>query len=219
MPKLRQLYRTRIDGQPYKKLLQVRQQLPVYHHRDAILEKVSRQNVVVIAGETGSGKSTQIPQFMLEVCVVAFSGRNVLRYTANTINLFYYRPQTKRSCGKVMFSQMSVYSPRGGGVIPCGYVGGAGYFQGGVCQGGWVYRGSVGGLDMGSEEGGYPHPPSLDIEHGIWLASGWYASYWNVFLFELFCRQCLTFLKCNLKLTCKRCFQDIFQRKSLLFII
>ena len=71
VPKLRQLYRTRIDSQPYKKLLQVRQQLPVYHHRNAILEKVRSQDVVVIAGETGSGKSTQIPQFMLEVCVVA----------------------------------------------------------------------------------------------------------------------------------------------------
>ena len=90
VPKLRQLYRTRIDSQSYKKLLQVRQQLPVYHHRDAILEKVSRQNVVVIGGETGSGKSTQIPQFMLEVCVVAVSGRNVLRYVANTISLTYF---------------------------------------------------------------------------------------------------------------------------------
>ena len=85
VPKLRQLYRTRIDSQPYKKLLQIRQQLPVYHHRDAILAKVNRQNVVVIAGETGSGKSTQIPQFMLEVWTVTFCVRNILRFGFNTI--------------------------------------------------------------------------------------------------------------------------------------
>ena len=153
---MRQLYRTRTDSQPYKKLLQVRQQLPVYHHRDAILEKVRRQNVVVIAGETGSGKSTQIPQFMLEVCVVAFSDRNVLRYAANTINLFYYRPQTKFA--KVMFLHLSVYSPRGGAVVPCGYVGGGGYFQGRYVK------------VIGYIGGGYPHPPPWTSNlgyHGI----------------------------------------------------
>lgn len=51
----------------FKKLLPCRQELPVFQHQQEILELIHQQNVVVIAGETGSGKSTQIPQFILEV--------------------------------------------------------------------------------------------------------------------------------------------------------
>ncbi|MEQ2195909.1 hypothetical protein XENOCAPTIV_020224, partial [Xenoophorus captivus] len=43
-----------------------REQLPVFQHRRPILEALQRHRVVVVAGETGSGKSTQIPQFLLE---------------------------------------------------------------------------------------------------------------------------------------------------------
>ncbi|XP_029301118.1 ATP-dependent RNA helicase DHX29 [Cottoperca gobio] len=43
-----------------------REQLPVFKHRHRVLEALQRHPVVVVAGETGSGKSTQIPQFLLE---------------------------------------------------------------------------------------------------------------------------------------------------------
>ncbi|XP_029940171.1 LOW QUALITY PROTEIN: ATP-dependent RNA helicase DHX29 [Salarias fasciatus] len=43
-----------------------REQLPVFQHRLRVLEALQRHPVVVVAGETGSGKSTQIPQFLLE---------------------------------------------------------------------------------------------------------------------------------------------------------
>ncbi|XP_036385727.1 ATP-dependent RNA helicase DHX29 [Megalops cyprinoides] len=49
-----------------QRLLQERQQLPVFQHRERVLEAVRRHRVVVVAGETGSGKSTQIPQFILD---------------------------------------------------------------------------------------------------------------------------------------------------------
>ncbi|KAK5618513.1 ATP-dependent RNA helicase dhx29 [Crenichthys baileyi] len=48
------------------KLQAERMQLPVFQHRRPILEALERHRVVVVAGETGSGKSTQIPQFLLE---------------------------------------------------------------------------------------------------------------------------------------------------------
>ncbi|KAK3549943.1 hypothetical protein QTP86_016870 [Hemibagrus guttatus] len=48
------------------RLLPERQRLPVFQHRSRVLEALQRHRVVVIAGETGSGKSTQIPQFILE---------------------------------------------------------------------------------------------------------------------------------------------------------
>uniref|UniRef100_A0A3P9HX15 ATP-dependent RNA helicase DHX29 n=1 Tax=Oryzias latipes TaxID=8090 RepID=A0A3P9HX15_ORYLA len=47
------------------KLQAEREQLPVFQHRHQILEALQRHPVVVVAGETGSGKSTQIPQFLL----------------------------------------------------------------------------------------------------------------------------------------------------------
>lgn len=41
-------------------------QLPVASWRQEILSAVNMHSVVVIAGETGCGKSTQIPQYLLE---------------------------------------------------------------------------------------------------------------------------------------------------------
>ncbi|KAM9841500.1 ATP-dependent RNA helicase DHX29 [Aulostomus maculatus] len=49
-----------------QKLQADREQLPVFQHRHRVLEALQRHRVVVVAGETGSGKSTQIPQFLLE---------------------------------------------------------------------------------------------------------------------------------------------------------
>ncbi|XP_067889108.1 ATP-dependent RNA helicase DHX29 isoform X2 [Heterodontus francisci] len=50
----------------FQKLLKDRQLLPVFQHKMQILETLRKHRVVVVAGETGSGKSTQIPQFLLE---------------------------------------------------------------------------------------------------------------------------------------------------------
>ncbi|KAI5964546.1 prh1 [Candida theae] len=48
-----------------EELLKVRQNLPIYHHKDKIIQFVSENQVTIIIGETGSGKSTQIPQFLM----------------------------------------------------------------------------------------------------------------------------------------------------------
>lgn len=58
-------------GQPYsahyKSLLSVRQQLPVYQFRSQLLQAVRDNSFVVVEGETGSGKTTQIPQFLCDM--------------------------------------------------------------------------------------------------------------------------------------------------------
>ncbi|KAK4880939.1 hypothetical protein RN001_004258 [Aquatica leii] len=51
------------------KLLDFRQNLPVWSKRDEFLQLLQSNQVVIVTSETGSGKSTQIPQFILEeVC-------------------------------------------------------------------------------------------------------------------------------------------------------
>ncbi len=41
------------------------EQLPIFEKKDNIIDAISRNRVVVISGETGSGKTTQIPKFCL----------------------------------------------------------------------------------------------------------------------------------------------------------
>ncbi|KAL4233237.1 ATP-dependent RNA helicase dhx29 [Mactra antiquata] len=53
----------------YSDLLTTRQELPVYKHKDYIIKTLQKHNVVLVAGETGSGKSTQVPHFILEDCL------------------------------------------------------------------------------------------------------------------------------------------------------
>ncbi|KZT01300.1 P-loop containing nucleoside triphosphate hydrolase protein [Laetiporus sulphureus 93-53] len=48
----------------YKKILEVRKKLPVYAQMNEFLKMFSDNQVIVMVGETGSGKTTQIPQFV-----------------------------------------------------------------------------------------------------------------------------------------------------------
>ena len=50
----------------YYKLLAKRKSLPVWSSKEKILDLVEKNRIVIIQGETGSGKTTQIPQFLLE---------------------------------------------------------------------------------------------------------------------------------------------------------
>uniref|UniRef100_A0A8C5M5E8 ATP-dependent RNA helicase DHX29 n=1 Tax=Leptobrachium leishanense TaxID=445787 RepID=A0A8C5M5E8_9ANUR len=63
---LRNLFMRCRESGKYRRLLDEREQLPVFAHRNFIVETLNRYRVIVVAGETGSGKSTQVPQFLLE---------------------------------------------------------------------------------------------------------------------------------------------------------
>jgi ATP-dependent helicase HrpA len=45
-------------------------QLPISSHKDKIVQEIVKNSVVVVVGETGSGKSTQIPKMILEALAV-----------------------------------------------------------------------------------------------------------------------------------------------------
>ncbi|KAH8287336.1 hypothetical protein KR054_005923 [Drosophila jambulina] len=49
-----------------RSMVQDRQSLPIYGHRARILSLMQREQVLIIQGATGSGKSTQLPQYILE---------------------------------------------------------------------------------------------------------------------------------------------------------
>ncbi|KAI9324567.1 P-loop containing nucleoside triphosphate hydrolase protein [Obelidium mucronatum] len=59
-------FQQRKETQKYQEMQSFRQQLPVSLMKSQILDLVAKNQVVIISGETGSGKSTQIPQFLLE---------------------------------------------------------------------------------------------------------------------------------------------------------
>ncbi|KAL8267605.1 hypothetical protein R6Q59_004949 [Mikania micrantha] len=58
-----QAWQKSAEGQ---KMLVFRRSLPAYKVKDAILKYISKNQVVIISGETGCGKTAQVPQFILE---------------------------------------------------------------------------------------------------------------------------------------------------------
>lgn len=59
-------WQARQSSPQQKKMLAGRQSLPAWSQRDAIVETVKSNQVTIISGETGSGKSTQSVQFVLD---------------------------------------------------------------------------------------------------------------------------------------------------------
>eukprot|EP01026_Neomeris_dumetosa_P018383 TRINITY_DN17195_c0_g1_i4.p1 TRINITY_DN17195_c0_g1~~TRINITY_DN17195_c0_g1_i4.p1 ORF type:complete len:394 (-),score=58.26 TRINITY_DN17195_c0_g1_i4:14-1195(-) len=49
-----------------QKMIEIRKQLPAWAQQDEIIEAVKKNQVVLVSGATGCGKTTQIPQFVLE---------------------------------------------------------------------------------------------------------------------------------------------------------
>lgn len=50
----------------YYSILETRIKLPVYQFKDKVLTSLENNQIIVVEGETGSGKTTQIPQFFLD---------------------------------------------------------------------------------------------------------------------------------------------------------
>ncbi|KAL6449085.1 hypothetical protein ACFW04_000652 [Cataglyphis niger] len=58
----------------YQNMLKFRLKLPAYHKKSEILQLVKDNQVVVISGETGCGKTTQVAQFILDDQLEAGNG-------------------------------------------------------------------------------------------------------------------------------------------------
>ncbi|KAM0277308.1 hypothetical protein ACHAQH_005899 [Verticillium albo-atrum] len=63
---LQQIWAKKSGTPRYQAMLQSRMQLPMWQFRQQVVDTVDREQVVIICGETGCGKSTQVPSFLLE---------------------------------------------------------------------------------------------------------------------------------------------------------
>ncbi|KAJ3402088.1 hypothetical protein HDU80_005387 [Chytriomyces hyalinus] len=68
---LREKFEARTRKASYIEMKEFRSQLPVSNMRDELLKLIEDNQVVIVSGETGSGKSTQIPQFLLESALLS----------------------------------------------------------------------------------------------------------------------------------------------------
>ncbi|CAN0878208.1 DExH-box ATP-dependent RNA helicase DExH3 [Linum grandiflorum] len=71
MRSLQQEWKESPEGQ---KMVQFRESLPAYKERDAFLKSLAENQVTVVSGETGCGKTTQLPQYILESEIDAARG-------------------------------------------------------------------------------------------------------------------------------------------------
>ncbi|KAG7209519.1 hypothetical protein KM043_015604 [Ampulex compressa] len=59
-------YKLQQSSEEYESMLKFRMKLPVYQKKHDLLQLINKSQVVVISGETGCGKTTQIAQFILD---------------------------------------------------------------------------------------------------------------------------------------------------------
>ncbi|KAG8735300.1 hypothetical protein FRC10_010760 [Ceratobasidium sp. 414] len=66
MPGLKGEFEKRRSSAAYQEMLPKRNELPIASFKSQIIESLNRHQVVVLSGETGCGKSTQLPAYILE---------------------------------------------------------------------------------------------------------------------------------------------------------
>lgn len=49
-----------------EKIREFRESLPIFEYKQKIHNMVSSNDFVIVTGDTGSGKSTQLPQYMMD---------------------------------------------------------------------------------------------------------------------------------------------------------
>ncbi|XP_055546297.1 ATP-dependent DNA/RNA helicase DHX36 [Wyeomyia smithii] len=69
-----ELYEELLRKETFSEMKKSRERLPVHGTRQEILDTIDKHQVILVKGETGSGKTTQIPQFILDQAMVEKRG-------------------------------------------------------------------------------------------------------------------------------------------------
>lgn len=72
--KIADRHRAKVKDPKYIKMCEVRDNLPAHALKNNILNTIKSSQIIVISGETGCGKSTQVPQFILDDWLNNFEG-------------------------------------------------------------------------------------------------------------------------------------------------
>ena len=104
--------RNSLTGRPfssnYRKVLATRKKLPVYQFLDDLLEKVRENQTVVVEGETGSGKTTQIPQFLVNAGYAGAAPAGAARHGVRVVACTQPRRVAAMSIAKRVAEEMDV---------------------------------------------------------------------------------------------------------------
>lgn len=68
---IRNTYEAKVTNPMYHYMLQGRMCLPIWAYREQLLQAIGENQVTIVCGETGCGKSTQLPAYILENCLAA----------------------------------------------------------------------------------------------------------------------------------------------------
>ncbi|GMF21480.1 unnamed protein product [Phytophthora lilii] len=71
---LREQLQKRMRSGPYRSKLPQRESLPIASYKEQVVQMLSKHDVILVSGETGCGKSTQVPQFLLEDLLLSEPG-------------------------------------------------------------------------------------------------------------------------------------------------
>ena len=63
---LKAMWNAKTSTPSYSHMLSLRKALPIWAFKDELLAAIEKHQVVIVCGETGCGKSTQVPAFILE---------------------------------------------------------------------------------------------------------------------------------------------------------
>lgn len=63
-------FKEKLTNPRYNKMIEIRERLPAWSKMYEILDVIHKNQVIIISGETGCGKSTQVPQFLLDDWII-----------------------------------------------------------------------------------------------------------------------------------------------------